>query len=120
MCIMSSRGMPQRSPLGCIRGGDMRSGRLSIITAFVAAALFAPSDGWADKDKGTSTDWPSAGADLSNSRYQSNESSIKSSNVGSLTLKWAFTTAGDVTAHPAVEGKYLYFPDSAGWLYKVD
>jgi polyvinyl alcohol dehydrogenase (cytochrome) len=30
------------------------------------------------------------------------------------------TTAGDVTANPAVDGDYLYFPDSAGVLYKVN
>jgi polyvinyl alcohol dehydrogenase (cytochrome) len=28
-------------------------------------------------------------------------------------------THGDVVAHPTVDGGYLYFPDSAGFLYKV-
>ena len=30
------------------------------------------------------------------------------------------TTDGDVQAHPAVDGNFLYFPDSAGFLYKVN
>lgn len=65
-------------------------------------------------------DWPTAGADLSNSRYQNQENRISSKTVGSLELKWTFATAGDVTAHPAVDGNYLYFPDSEGFLYKVN
>ena len=64
--------------------------------------------------------WPSAGADLNNSRYQTQPSNITSSTVSNLQLKWTRPTAGDVTAHPAVDGNYLYFPDSAGFLYKVD
>jgi len=64
-------------------------------------------------------EWPSAGADLSNSRYQSQQSDISSQTVSQLQLKWTFTTAGDVTAHPTVDGDYIYFPDSAGFLYKV-
>src|SRR5262249_51809086 len=63
--------------------------------------------------------WPSAGADLSNSRYQSKQSDISAKTVSKLQLKWTVTTAGDVTAHPAVDGNYIYFPDSAGFLYKV-
>ena len=64
-------------------------------------------------------DWPSAGADLNNSRYQDKEHRISTQTVGSLQLKWTVATDGDVTAHPAVDGKYIYFPDSAGFLYKV-
>ena len=64
-------------------------------------------------------DWPSAGANIGNTRYQDKEDRISAKTVGSLALKWTFTTAGDVTAHPAVDGRYLYFPDSAGFLYKV-
>jgi polyvinyl alcohol dehydrogenase (cytochrome) len=75
--------------------------------AFASAAAFA-------------ADWPSAGHDLKNSRYQPDEKQISSKTVANLTLRWSFTTDGDVTAHPAVDGDYLYFPDSAGSLYKLD
>jgi hypothetical protein len=65
------------------------------------------------------TGWPSAGLDLKNSRYQSAEQKITARTVAGLHLKWAVDTDGDVTANPAVDGDYLYFPDSAGFLYKV-
>lgn len=65
-------------------------------------------------------DWTSAGRDLKNSRYQSDEKKISPKTVGSLVLKWAVATDGDVTANPAVDGAHVYFPDSAGFLYKVD
>jgi polyvinyl alcohol dehydrogenase (cytochrome) len=65
-------------------------------------------------------DWPSAGADLNNSRYQGKETKINANTVGSLKKKWELATDGDVQAHPAVDGDDLYFPDSAGFLYKVN
>lgn len=65
-------------------------------------------------------DWPTAGHDLANSRSQPAETAISNRTVGALTLKWSVATDGDVTANPTVDGGYLYFPDSAGSLYKVD
>jgi polyvinyl alcohol dehydrogenase (cytochrome) len=65
-------------------------------------------------------DWPSAGLDLMNSRYQDQERKISPRTVGSLQLRWALPTDGDVTANPAIDGNFLYFPDSAGSLYKVN
>jgi polyvinyl alcohol dehydrogenase (cytochrome) len=85
---------------------------------FVGAVL-ATTGVLVAKDVLADADWPSAGADLSNSRYQDKEHRISSKTAGSLQLKWTFTTGGDVTAHPTVDGDYLYFPDSAGFLYKV-
>ena len=40
--------------------------------------------------------------------------------VDELEKKWEFTTGGDVSATPAVEGDTVYFPDWAGNLYAVD
>ena len=40
-------------------------------------------------------------------------------NVASLTTKWVFTTANDVSATPTVAGDAVYFPDWAGNLYAV-
>jgi len=70
-------------------------------------------------DASADADWLSAGANIGNTRYQDKEDRISAKTVGSLVLKWTLTTGGDVTAHPSVDGKYLYFPDSAGFLYKV-
>ena len=78
--------------------------------AFCSAASAAPAG----------ADWPSAGHDLKNSRHQTAEKAISPKTVGTLVMKWAFTTDGDVTANPAVEGDFLYFPDSTGSLYKVN
>ena len=64
--------------------------------------------------------WLTAGGDLTNSRNQPAERKIASGNVAGLLQKWMFETSGDVTANPAVDGNFLYFPDSAGFLYKVD
>jgi polyvinyl alcohol dehydrogenase (cytochrome) len=64
--------------------------------------------------------WPTGSADLRNSRYQPAEKSISPKTVGNLRLKWSFSAAGDVTATPAVVNGFLYFPDTAGWLYKLN
>lgn len=65
-------------------------------------------------------DWPSAGHDLKNSRSQPDEKAIHPGSVKKLVKKWEIDTDGDVTAHPAVEGDFLYFPDSMGSLSKVN
>ncbi len=64
--------------------------------------------------------WTSAGQDLGNTRHQTSESKITPTTVGSLQPKWIFTTAGDVSATPAVDGSKVYFPDWTGNLYAVD
>src|SRR5262245_29867382 len=91
----------------------MRFARRGLFNAALGAVAFIASDAWA-------ADWPSAGADLKNSRYQANETRISAKTVGSLFQKWVVTTTGDVVAHPTVDGDYLYFSDSAGFLYKVN
>src|SRR5262245_12502650 len=97
--------------------GHLNLTRLSLINALLAAGAFVATDTVA-------ADWPSAGANLKNSRYQQDNNitakSISAKTVGSLQLKWTFTTDGDVTANPTVDGKYLYFPDSVGSLYKLE
>ena len=64
--------------------------------------------------------WLSAGQNLNNTRNAATESKISVSNVNQLTVKWAFATAGDVSATPAVDGNAVYFPDWGGFIYKVD
>ncbi len=64
--------------------------------------------------------WTSAGQDIQNTRYQSAESKISVATVGGLNVKWVFSTGGDVSATPAVDGEKVYFPDWAGDLYAVD
>ena len=66
------------------------------------------------------SDWNSAGGNPQNTRYQSTETKIGVGNVANLGVKWAFTTGGDVSATPAVDGSNVYVPDWAGYLYAVD
>jgi polyvinyl alcohol dehydrogenase (cytochrome) len=82
----------------------------------LTAGTFAAGTVWA----AAGAQWPSAGHDLKNSRYQPDEKNISAKTVGGLSLKWQLTTDGDVTANPAIDGDFLYFPDSAGFLYKVN
>ena len=67
-----------------------------------------------------SSDWPSAGQNLANTRHQATEQRIGPQTAGRLGVKWVFNTAGDVSATPAVDGQRVYFPDWAGQLYAVD
>ena len=69
---------------------------------------------------GGSPFWVSAGGDPQNSRFQANENTLSVSNVDALQVKWSFTTGGEVSATPAVDGNSVYFPDGAGKLYAVD
>jgi polyvinyl alcohol dehydrogenase (cytochrome) len=64
--------------------------------------------------------WRVSGHDFANSRSQPAEVRIGPANVHSLTVKWVFTTGGDVSATPTVSGDAVFFPDWAGNLYAVD
>ena len=64
--------------------------------------------------------WLTAGQNLSNTRYNKMESQITPENVSDLKVKWVFETGGDVSATPAVDDGYVYFPDWKGNLYKVN
>ncbi len=54
--------------------------------------------------------WPSAGHDLQDTRNQNTETKISVLNVTNLAVKWQFTTGGDVSGTPAVDGSTAYFP----------
>src|SRR5882724_8675763 len=63
--------------------------------------------------------WQLAGADLSNSRNQPSESILNPANVSTLKPIWTFTTGGDVSATPTVDGDTIYVPDWAGNLFAI-
>ena len=85
--------------------------------AMTMAAVLPGTSAMADQG---GAQWNSAGGDLGNTRSQPSESKLTVENVSSLTTKWAFTTAGDVSATPAVVGNTVYVPDWAGYLYAVN
>src|ERR1700739_3529588 len=59
------------------------------------------------------------GQNLNNTGSQPAEHTISPTNVGRLTPKWVFTTGGDVSATPTVDGDAVYFPDWGGSLFAV-
>src|SRR5216684_6675491 len=63
--------------------------------------------------------WRIAGQNLSNTWSQPAEHTISPANVSGLTPKWVFTTGGDVSATPTVDGDAVYFPDWGGNLFAV-
>src|ERR1700730_13982966 len=63
--------------------------------------------------------WQIAGQNLSNTWSQPAEHSISPANVKGLKPKWVFTTGGDVSATPTVDGDAVYFPDWGGNLFAV-
>src|SRR6187401_3412285 len=74
----------------------------------------------ATNGKSQNAPWLTAGQNLSNTRYNKMESQITPENVSDLKVKWVFETGGDVSATPAVDDGYVYFPDWKGNLYKVN
>src|SRR5262245_8046089 len=77
-------------------------------------------------------DWEVNGHDVENTRSQPLEFSISRWNVDRLSPRWTLTTAGDVSATPAVSREdagrrghrrsrlFLYYPDWGGMLWKVE
>ncbi len=63
--------------------------------------------------------WRIAGQNLNNTWSQPAEHTISPANVSGLTPKWVFTTGGDVSATPTVDGDAVYFPDWGGNLFAV-
>src|SRR5712671_6445171 len=88
---------------------------VSVSILLLVAGLTAQSQSPESK----SGQWPIAGQNLSNTWSQPAEHSINPANVKGLTPKWVFTTGGDVSATPTVDGDAVYFPDWAGNLFAV-
>jgi len=63
--------------------------------------------------------WAFGGGNLQNSRSNS-DSSINSDNAKHLRLKWAFTTHGDISATPTVDGDDVYAVDWGGYIYRIN
>lgn len=64
--------------------------------------------------------WTTAGGNRENTRNQTSEHVLGVATVGDLGVAWTFTTGGDVSATPAVDGDTVYVPDWAGNLFAVD
>src|SRR3954462_1571524 len=98
------------------RGGCSERVRGGLAALVVTGALLAGVGNAA----ASSDQWTSAGGNLENTRSQAGETTLSVGNVAALEKKWEFTTGGDVSATPAVDGDTVYFPDRTGNLYAVD
>jgi polyvinyl alcohol dehydrogenase (cytochrome) len=90
--------------------------RRALAAAALAGALLIP----AAASAAGGSEWSSAGGNRQNTRDQASEHTLSVANVSGLGVKWALTTAGDVSATPAVDADTVYVPDWAGNLYAVD
>ena len=90
-----------------------KAGLITIL--LLVAGLSAQSQ----SDLSRSGQWRIAGQNLNNTWSQPAEHSISPANVKELKPKWVFTTGGDVSATPTVDGDAVYFPDWGGNLFAV-
>jgi polyvinyl alcohol dehydrogenase (cytochrome) len=90
------------------------------IAAFsIGLLLVSALSAQGQSDVPRSGQWRIAGQNLNNSWSQPAEHSISPANVQGLKPKWVFTTGGDVSATPTVDGDAVYFPDWGGNLFAV-
>ena len=99
--------------------GRRRAIPILAVFAVLAAMLAVAVPVWAGQGPNY-VNWSTAGHDLKDTRYQNTEDAISASNVSGLVQTWVFTTAGDVSATPAVDDSMVYVPDGAGNLYALD
>ncbi len=69
-----------------------------------------------------SADWPMWGYDLSNHRYNGNETTITPANIGQLKLRWvyAFPNTGITASQPVVIGDTVYVGSWNGNVYALN
>jgi len=92
----------------------MNTGKVLRVATLGLASIALAGSALADNN------WTSSGHDIQNTRNQKNENKISVDTVAALAVKWVYTTAGDVSATPAVDGSRVYFPDWAGNLSALD
>jgi polyvinyl alcohol dehydrogenase (cytochrome) len=82
--------------------------------------LMIAAEAAGDSTPAPADSWLFAGQNLYNTRSAPAEHILGPRNVGSLTPRWVFTTHGDVSATPSVQGDALYVPDWGGYLFKIN
>lgn len=89
-----------------------------ITTLFTLLALLSSTSAIAAK-----SEWLHFGQDAKNQRNQAKEKILSPKSVGEMQVKWntdlGAAGGGDVWTTPAMDQDHLYFPDSAGFLYRM-
>ncbi|HEY3605873.1 MAG TPA: PQQ-binding-like beta-propeller repeat protein [Pseudonocardiaceae bacterium] len=88
------------------------------VAATVVGVVAQPGSAAAGSLPG-SGEWPMAGQNISDTHFQAAEHVISPANVGRLAPRWTLTTAGAVSATPAVADGRVYVPDYGGKLWAV-
>lgn len=111
--------------------GPMQIAGGAAVGLLVAGAILAgcSSDGSTDAsgDTDTSNDaevtpgrWDTFGYDLTNSRFNADESVVSAETAGSLEQVWAIEDLTGVASTPAVSDGVVYFGDWTGLIHAVD
>src|SRR5260221_3807563 len=90
-----------------------RAALLGVLLFVVALSAQSPSD------ESRSGQWRIAGQNLNNTWSHPAEHSISPTDVHELKPKWVFTTSGDVSATPTVDGDAVSLPEWDGHLFAV-
>jgi outer membrane protein assembly factor BamB len=104
---------------------------LLAVTAVGITALAGPAAEAAAQPRGCAQtgvlggEWRSYGHDLSNSRFQSNETVISTTDVPTLSPAFTFSTKavgaeGDFTGTPVVADGCMYVASTRGWVFSVN
>ena len=99
-----------------------RAALIGVVTVTAAVAitgLIAQPGSAAALPSSGSGQWPLAGQNISDTHFQAAEHVISPANVSRLTPRWTLTTAGAISATPAVDGGVVYVPDYGGKLWAV-
>ena len=99
-----------------------RRSLLRVVTLVLAALSLVLTAAAAPRGPGPGdqASWTVAGQNVQGDRNQPAEHTVGASNVGSLKVKWAYTTHGDVSATPTVQDGVVYAPDFGGYLNAID
>jgi len=92
-----------------------QAGKLCL-TGMLAVALASATI----STRAAAQDWSGSGFDAANTASNPFEKAISPKTVGNLSVKWTFTTGGDVSARAAVVHGVVYVPDWAGNLWAID
>src|SRR6201993_747509 len=98
---------------------DVSPAKTALISILLLVSLAAGLRAQAPSPESQSGQWRIVGQNLGNTWRQPAEHLIGPNNVKGLGTKWVFTTGGDVSATPTVDGDAVYFPDWAGNLFAV-
>lgn len=99
--------------------------RLLILMLLMLSMSMARTSGIGGRvraDTPLAADWPMWGYDLSNHRYNPNETTITTANVSSLKLRWTFAFPNTMIAanQPTVIGNTVYVGSWNGSVYALD